>query len=192
MAASSFSIACPDSKHHLLLARLCIVPERLSGVYPRAHFGTMSSSKDEKPAPQAAQVAGPTFGIRRSRWARIALVATAAVTYWAVRLHHGFYQDGSHTRTTYALCAHDPDGLYTVDVSDSVTQCMVVKDTFLADTGSLSGPPCSHDKIVDSHPSCTTEAVRSRWPGIHITITPKGSMILPGMTGWYSLDSSCT
>ena len=107
----------------------------------------MSPSKDEKAVPPTAAVAGSTFGVRRSRWARIALVATAAVTYWAVRLHHGFYEDMLRIRTTYALCSHDPDGLYTVDVLNSVTQCMVVKDTFIADTGSLGGLFCSHDKI---------------------------------------------
>ncbi|VDB91468.1 unnamed protein product [Peniophora sp. CBMAI 1063] len=120
----------------------------------------MSTNKGEKAAAQPS--AGPVIGIRRSRWARIALVTTAAAAYWAVRWHHGFY-GGTSVDKTYAVCSPDADGLYTIDATNSVTQCMVVKDALIADVGS-------------------EEDVKSRWPDISYAVTPKGSMILPGMT----------
>jgi hypothetical protein len=38
---------------------------------------------------------------------------------------------------SYALCARDDHSIYTVDELNSQTQCLVVSDSFIVDTGTL-------------------------------------------------------
>ncbi|KAL1740761.1 amidohydrolase 3 [Schizophyllum fasciatum] len=63
----------------------------------------------------------------------------------------------------YAVCTQQPDGVYTVDAQNTTTQCVVVRDAIVADTGSL-------------------DSVKANYGSISLYFAPEGAMIIPGMT----------
>jgi hypothetical protein len=66
-------------------------------------------------------------------WA-VYLAAASAILACLMGIRH---ISSSTPSETYALCSRQPDGVYTVDQHNSRTQCIVVQDAYIVETGSL-------------------------------------------------------
>lgn len=105
----------------------------------------------------------------RTNWARVTLAVTAVVAYYvALPFLWPYLRDREgmsphEDAKPYAVCSAQPDGVYTVDAQNTVTQCVVVQGELIADTGSL-------------------DFVKSTYGNIEYRFAPEGSTIVPGMT----------
>ncbi|KAI5898555.1 uncharacterized protein SCHCODRAFT_02612450 [Schizophyllum commune H4-8] len=100
----------------------------------------------------------------RTNWAKVTLAVTLVAAYYASLPFIWRYLDrGDAEGTTYAVCTREADGVYTVDAQNTATQCVVVSDEVVADTGSL-------------------DFVKSTYVDIHVHFAPEGATIIPGMT----------
>ena len=88
----------------------------------------------------------------------------------------------------YAICSRSGARVYTVDDVDPAVQCLVIRNQFIVDTGSLGAP--QRDSGMSGQTDAIPEDVSARW----YTANPSGlkfqiryiddeSIVVPGLSG---------
>ncbi|KAF9451279.1 hypothetical protein P691DRAFT_699657 [Macrolepiota fuliginosa MF-IS2] len=84
----------------------------------------------------------------------------------------------SHASGTYALCSQDGNHIYTVDANNTKVQCVVVRDSHILGTGSLSDVKGRWG----TSPFLETVAQILSHSKFRVQYIPSGSIIVPGIS----------
>ena len=88
----------------------------------------------------------------RTSWAKVMLAVTLVAAYYAaLPFVWRYFERGDAEGTTYAVCTREADGVYTVDARNTATQCVVVKDEVVADTGSVGASALAFCTRMKAH-----------------------------------------
>ncbi|KDR75392.1 hypothetical protein GALMADRAFT_123246 [Galerina marginata CBS 339.88] len=130
--------------------------------------GPTDDSKDgDKPACDANGHAS-SHGAR-SRWALLfGVVSVALGCYLTLDSEHAAIT----LPETYAICSKQNNKVYTVDVKDSQTQCIVVDGAYVVDTGSLESIRRNWSKASDMGEN----------KELSVRFVPSDAIIVPGIT----------
>ncbi|KAJ7350257.1 amidohydrolase family-domain-containing protein [Mycena albidolilacea] len=105
-----------------------------------------------------------------SLWILLAAVGISALVYFA---SNSFITGGSlDYLAPYALCSSDSSKVYTVDAQNSQTQCILIDNGYIANTGTLEEVKLHwKTKVAGTSPS-----------ELQIRYTPPGSIVVPGLS----------
>ncbi|KAF8160976.1 amidohydrolase family-domain-containing protein [Crassisporium funariophilum] len=78
---------------------------------------------------------------------------------------------------TYALCSNQANKIYTVDVNNSQTQCIVVHGSYIIDTGSIES---IKDRWYKSTSTIVSDGIAR--PSLDIRYIKTGAIVVPGMS----------
>ena len=103
---------------------------------------------------------------------------------------------GAHTSPNgaYAVCSKEPDKIYTIDLAQSQTQCLVIQGAFVVDTGSLGE---FNSKLLITTNIEDPASIQTKWRRVKsigvlnllaswnlpIKFIKPGAIIVPGLSG---------
>lgn len=93
--------------------------------------------------PEKAQEKGQNGMLRNelSKSPRFSKGHLASVLLAVTLIVYAYFQSPEAVSSSYAICSKDGKRIYTVDAQNSQTQCIVIRGSFIVDTGLLRRSP---------------------------------------------------